>query len=339
MATIKIDDIAAQAGVCKATVSRTLRNPDIVSPETRNKVMSVVDRLGYTPNRLGASLRQGSSHTIVVILPDITNPFFSPIVREIERVAIARGYSVLLGDTLDDPALERAFAKMVRSRQADGIIISSQRLPYDIDEQTQLALQLPPLVSIAEVVPTEGVHKVVVDNQEVGRTATRHLLELGHTRIAAIAGPTELRSSIDRLAGYRAALTEADITVDEKLICYGDYSSESGVEGTRQLMQHKQRPSAIFCLGDSVAIGALHILRELGYRVPEDISVIGVDGVAPAKYSAPPLTTVAQPMEQIGKISMETLLALIEGRKPEKTLNILPHELVVRGSTGPAPRE
>lgn len=141
MSKVNVKDIAARAGVCQATVSRTLRNPDIVSPKTRDKVLAAVEEMGYTPNRLGASLRQGRSGHVVVMLPDITNPYFSPIIRANERVAMARGYSVLLGDTLDDPKLEHSFGDMVRSRQADGIIISSQRLPYDIDTgSTQAAL-------------------------------------------------------------------------------------------------------------------------------------------------------------------------------------------------------
>ncbi len=337
MSNIKIKDIAAQAGVCEATVSRTLRNPDIVSPKTREKVMAVVDRLNYTPNGLGASLRQGSSRNVVVMLPDITNPYFSLVVRAIERVAIARGYSVLLGDTLEDPALERSFAKLVRSRQADGLILNSQRIPYDLDPDQDLASQLPPLVSTSEIVDVEGVHKVIVDNVEIGKTATQHLLDLGHTRIAAIAGPPELQTTIDRLAGYRKALAAANISVDSTLVCHGDYSAESGVDCAQRLLLHKQRPTAIFCLGDLVAIGVLHTLRKLGYKVPEDISVIGVDGIALAQYTAPPLTTVAQPMELIGKTCMETLLDLIEGKKPAKLLNILPHELIVRASTGPVP--
>lgn len=333
MSNIKIKDIAMQAGVCKATVSRTLSNPDIVSPKTRDKVMAVVNKMGYTPNRLGASLRQGRSGNVLVMIPDISNPYFSPIVRAIERVAFARGYSVLLGNTLDDPALELSFAEMVHTRQADGVVISSQRVPYD------LSSQLPPLVSTSEFVPTEGVHKVGVDNVAIGQTATQHLLDLGHTRIAAIAGPNQLRSTIDRLAGHKAALETSGIAFDENLICFGDYSTESGVEGVQQLLQQRQRPTAIFCFGDLVAIGALHALRELGYAVPDDISVVGVDGIALAKYCAPPLTTVAQPMGQIGESSIETLLDLIEGRKPEKVLNILPHELIVRDSTGPVPQQ
>lgn len=337
MSNIKIKDIAKAAGVCEATVSRTLRNPDIVSEKTRKKVLAVVEQMDYTPNSLGASLRQGSSRNILVMLPDITNPYFSPIVRAIEQEAIAKRYSVLLGDTLDDPKLEHAFANMVRSRQADGVIINSQRIPFDYLRRPEKASRLPPIVSASEIVDEEEIPRVVVDNVEVGRTATRHLLELGHRRIGLIAGPADLRTTKDRMLGFHEEMQKAGLKVDPQAIFYGDYSTESGIEGVQKLMLRPDRPTALFCLGDLVALGALHILRELGFRVPDDISVIGVDGISMGRYSAPPLTTVAQPMEQIGKTCMATMIDLIEGRAPENKLILLPHELIIRKTTGPAP--
>lgn len=334
---LDMSDIARHAGVCKATVSRALNNPDRVSAKTRDKVLKVVEQLGYTPNRLAASLRQGRSRNIAIMLPDITNPYFSPIVRKIEVMALKRGYSCILNDTQDDPKLERAFAAMVKTRQVDGIITNSQRVPFDIDPDKDVFDQLPPLVSASELAEVEGIPKVGVDNLAIGREATQHLVDLGHTRIAAIAGPSTIQSSNLREQGYREVLTENGIEVDDRLITYGDYSCESGVEGVQQMMQLRHRPTAIFCFGDSVAIGALHALRELGYKVPDDVSVIGVDGIAQGKYCAPPLTTVAQPLQEIGEMSCQILLDLIEGKKPKELLVTLPHKLILRKSTGPAP--
>jgi len=329
-------DIAKQAGVCKATVSRTLNNPDRVSAKTREKVMKVVQSMGYTPNRLAAGLRQGRSRNIAIMLPDITNPYFSPIVRAIEKIALARGYSVILNDTQDDPNLERSFAAMVHTRQVDGIITNSQRVPFDIDPQKAVFDQLPPLVNASEFADIDGIPKVGVDNTAIGALATQHLLDLGHTRIAAIAGPSTIPSSREREEGYRAMLEKAGIEYDPKLVVYGDYSSRSGEEGVQKLMQLKSRPTAIFCFGDLAALGALHGLRELDYHVPGDISVISVDGIALGEYAAPPLTTVAQPLQLIGETSVRVLLDLIEGKKSGDLLHILPHELIVRKSTGPA---
>jgi LacI family repressor for deo operon, udp, cdd, tsx, nupC, and nupG len=338
MSKVNIKQIATAAGVCQATVSRTLSDPTIVSERTRAKVMKVVESLGYTPNRLGASLRNGRSNSVVVTLPDITNPYFSPIIRENERIALDRGYSVLLGDTLDDPALAKKFANMVKTKQADGIIINSQVLPFDFDPKTQEISSLPPIVSISETVGIEGIHTVSIDNYEVGKLATQHLIDLGHTNIVAIAGPIHLNTVIERTKGFKAALKAANISFCEDMILYGNYSADSGVELTAEFLKRKNRPTAIFSFGDMVSIGVLHTLREFDYCVPEDISVISIDGTYLGKYTAPPLTTVAQPMNLIGKKSMEVLLDLIEDKKPEGVNIIVPHELIIRKSTGPVPK-
>lgn len=332
-----MSDIATKAGVCKATVSRALNTPDRVSAKTREKVLKVVAEMGYTPNKLAAGLRQGKSRNIAIMLPDITNPYFSPVIRSIENVAHQRGYSVVLNDTQDDPALERTFAGMVRTRQVDGIITNSSRIPFDIDPSKSLSEQLPPLVNASEFTELSGIPKVGVDNYEIGVEATEHLLKLGHTRIGVIAGPDTINSSQLREKGFRDAMAKASVKVEEKLVFHGDFSSQSGVTGAQRLMQQRHRPTAIFCFGDLAAIGALHALRELEYRIPDDVSVISVDGIALGEYCAPPLTTIAQPMEQIGKTIATILLDLIDGKPPQQEVNILPHQLVVRKSTGPVP--
>jgi LacI family repressor for deo operon, udp, cdd, tsx, nupC, and nupG len=334
---LAMGDIARKAGVSMATVSRTLNNPGRVSEKTRELVMKVVEDMGYTPNRLAASLRHGRSHNIAIMLPDITNPYFSPIVRSIEQISLARGYSVILKDTQDDPMLERAFAEMVKTRQVDGIITNSQRIPFDVDPTLPLQEQLPPIVNASEFCDLDGIPKVGVDNVAIGKDAAEHLLSLGHRRIAVITGTAHILSSQQREQGFRAALQQAELKFDEKLLYQGDYSCESGVAGVRAIMQLKQRPTAFFCFGDQVAIGALHALRELGYRVPDDVSVIGVDGIALSQYSAPPLTTVAQPLTLIGETCATLLIDLVEGKRPEKLVHILPHQLLIRASTGPVP--
>lgn len=333
MSNLRIKDIALKAGVSKATVSRTLRDPDIVSPKTRKKVMAVVDELGFTPNKLGASLRNGRSGNIVVITPDISNPYFSPIVRAIERVAMSKGYNVLLGDTQEDITREFQFGDLVMSRQADGIIISSQRLPFNVNVHKNILNNLPPIVSTAELLDLPDVHKVAVDNVEISKTAVKHLIDQGHTTIAVIAGTKTHVSTEERLQGMKEVMTAADVTFDEKLVYFGDFTTQSGVDGVKVLLQQRNRPTAIYCFGDLVAIGAMHALRELDYSIPDDISVIGIDNINFSQYCYPPLTTVAQPMELIGETCAKTLIDLIEGRQPEKLMNIMPHELVVRGSS------
>jgi LacI family repressor for deo operon, udp, cdd, tsx, nupC, and nupG len=227
---------------------------------------------------------------------------------------------------------------MVKTKQADGIIINSQVLPFDFDPETQDISSLPPIVSVSEKVNIKGIHTVCVDNYEIGRLATQHLIDLGHTNIVVIAGPKHLSTVIERTQGFKAALKAANIVFTEEMILHGDYSADSGVELTAEFLKWKNRPTAIFSLGDMISIGILHILRELNYNVPEDLSVISVDGTYLGKYTAPPLTTIAQPMELIGQKSMEILLNLIENKTPENNEIILPHELIIRRSTGPVPK-
>lgn len=327
---IAMQDIATQAGVSKATVSRVLNNPGRVSLKTRDKVLAVVAEMGYAPNKIASSLRQGRSRNIAVMLPDITNPYFAPVVRSIEQTAMQRGYSVILNDTQDNPALEQSFADLLHSRQVDGIITNSARIPVSVRGDA-----LPPIINASELCDNDHVVKVGVDNFAIGREATEHLIKLGHTHIAALAGPARLNSSERRLQGFYQAMQAHGLPVAEHQIYHGDYSTESGVAGVKVLMQRKQRPTAIFCFGDLAAIGALHALRELGYQVPDDVSVVSVDGIALGAYLAPPLTTVAQPLALIGERCAQLLLDIIEGSPPQARTHLLPHTLIIRQSTAP----
>ena len=331
---VAMQDIARRAGVCKATVSRALNNPQRVSAKTRDKVLEVVAELGYTPNKLASSLRQGRSKHIAVMLPDITNPYFAPVVRSIEQTAMRRGYSVILNDTQDNPDLERTFAAMVHTRQVDGIITNSARIPFDLASVGGDVRRLPPIVNASEFCDLPEIIKVGVNNYQIGKQATEHLLNLGHTRIAALAGPGGLDSSDQRMRGFTDALQQQQLTVNTNWVYHGDYSMASGDLGARALMQWRERPTAIFCFGDLAAFGALHALRELGYQVPQDISVISVDGIALGEYTSPPLTTVAQPLEQIGSTAATLLIDLIEGERPPGNENVLAHRLIIRKSTG-----
>lgn len=331
MTKLNVNDIALIAGVSNATVSRAFREPHKVSQKTRDKVMNAANNLGFTPSRLGASLKQGRTFNILVLVPDITNPYFSPVVRSMEKTANLRGYSVLLGDTQDTPEREQSYAKMVQSKQADGIIINSQRVPFDLNFNTNI----PPLVSVSELVENEDIYRVGVDNVAIGKLATSHLLELGHKRIAVISGTKNLQSCNDRLQGYKLALQEAKISYDPNLVYYAEYSPETGAQVAKQLVTDFPDISAIFSFGDLMSIGILHMLSKLGFKVPQQISVISVDNISQAPFCHPPLTTVAQPMDQIGELSMTTLIDLIEKKAPENKLSLLPHTLVCRESTAP----
>ena len=335
MAKVGIKDIAAETGVSIATVSHALRNPDRVSDETRRRVLAAAEKVGYTPNRLAASLRTARSGNIVVIIPDITDSLNGQIISGIEGEARARGYSVLLGNTKGSEKREREFAALTQSRQADGIILMSHRLPFARSSAGLRIDELPPMVNGCEDAGIDEIPLVAVDDRRAAIDATEHLLSLGHRDIAVITGDMESASSRRRLDGFRQAMGAAGLSVNENWVAYGSYLPEAGESAARTLLMQKDRPSAIFCFSDEVAIGCMHALKGQGFSVPDDVSVMGFDGIPFARYASPPLTTVAQPTEQIGAECARILLDLIEGKPPENTRHYLPHELVVRESTSP----
>ncbi|MBC3765362.1 LacI family DNA-binding transcriptional regulator [Neptunicella marina] len=327
-----IKQVAKLSGVSPATVSRTLSNPEIVSAATREKVLKAIDECGYTPNRFGASLRTQKSGSIVVIIPDITNAFNAGIIRSIEDEAAKVGYSVLLGDTQRDPVKVRHYASMVRSGQVDGIILFSQHLPFDITPETTID-QLPPLVNSCEPLDLDGVCQVMVNNVAAAKEAVNHLISLGHKRIGAITGNMDTPSSNDRLTGYKQALAQAGIEFDANLVTNGNYLIESGKTATEQLLALSERPTALFCFSDNIAFGAMSALHDAGLKVPDDISVVGFDDTEYAAFMTPALTTMHQPLKEIGKNCMALLLAQIEKRPISQRCIELPIKLQVRRST------
>ena len=330
MSKVGIKDIAAETGVSIATVSHALRNPDRVSDETRRKVLAAASRAGYIPNRMAASLRTARSGNIVVIIPDVTDSLNGKIISGIESVARDRGYSVLLGNTQGSEKLEKEFASMTASGQADGIILMSHRMPVDTSSAVN---GYPPLVSGCEFTGVSGVPFVGVDDREAAKEAVDHLLEYGHRRIAVITGDMSSASSRFRLQGFREAMAAARLDVKENWVMHGNYLPADGEAAARKLIMQKDRPSAIFCFSDEMAMGCMHALNEQGFSVPGDMSVIGFDGIPFARYASPPLTTIAQPTKAIGAACANILFDLIEDKKPASMKTYLPHQLVVREST------
>jgi LacI family repressor for deo operon, udp, cdd, tsx, nupC, and nupG len=306
-----------------------------VSEATRKKVLAAADEIGYTRNNLAASLRTSRSGNIVVIIPDVADGHNAGIIKAIEKVAHSRGYSVLLGDTQGSEKREREFAAMTRSHQADGIILMSHRLPFAIEKNKLSVKDLPPLVNGCESTGYDGLPTIGVDDRQAAVDATTHLLEYGHREIAVITGDMNTTSSQRRLDGFKSAMAAAGLSANENLVVYGEYSAKCGETAARSLLLQKERPTAIFCFSDEIAMGCMYALRQHEFRIPEDVSIIGFDDIPFAKYLAPSLTTIAQPQDEIGAACASILLDLIDGKKPEHLTNVLPHRLVVRQSTGP----
>lgn len=321
--------VAELAGVSVATVSRTLKNPEVVAPATRERVQAAVTAANYRPNAMAVQFRSRRTGNLVVLVPLIANSFFARVIAGIQQAAQAAGYRVLLCDTAGDEAREREYAELVYARQADGVIQLRAFDPFAGDPDA------PPVVNACEVLAEHSWPKVRLDNRAAARCLTEHLLALGHRRIALIKGPERSPLTLERLAGYQEALTQAGVPLDPDLLHPGDFTLAAGAAAGRALLRLSERPTALFCCSDEMAIGALQTLRGAGLRVPEDLSLAGFDDIAFAAYSDPPLTTIAQPAEAFGQRAVALLLETLAGSPPPRREVVLPFELVVRGSTGP----
>ena len=328
-----IHAVAKRAGVSTATVSRVLSRPDVVAPGTRQKVLKAVEHLGYTPNSAAQHLRTRRSAKILVTVPDISNPFFSLILQGIEEAAQREGYAVLLGDTQHNEAREERYALMLRRSEADGLIFLGHRLPKVAAELIRLmAPQCAPVVNGCEFSPGLGVPGVHIDNAKAAAEAMDHLYALGHRRIGVVTGPLDSPLSVDRLRGTTAC-AQAHGAGARLAVMTGDFSIDSGAAAARELLDRPERPTAVFCFNDEMAIGAIDAARRRGVKVPAELSVVGFDDIRFARHIDPPLTTIAQPMREIGHGTVALLLEILAGRRTPPASVTLPHRLVVRGST------
>jgi LacI family transcriptional regulator len=331
MATIR--EVAESAGVSYATVSHVINNTRLVSPETRERVLAAMDALNYRPNALARSLRQGKTNTLGLVLPDSANPFFAEISRSIEDEAFKKGYSVFLCNTELDTQRELFYVDVLSKKQVDGIIFVAAG--DQVDSLEFLVSRNMPVVMIDRNLPNVEVDAVLTDNQLGGYLATRHLLELGHKRIACIAGPSSITPSAERLIGYRKALEEAGLPYNESLILRGDYHPQSGMELTHSILEMDPRPTAIFALNDLMALGALRAAAEAGCSVPADLAVVGYDDLELAQYANPPLTTISQPKKEIGIQAVHLLVDRMSRKSRAPSRLVLAPELIVRRSTQP----
>lgn len=328
-ATMK--DVALQANVSTATVSRALMNPEKVSQATRNRVEQAALEVGYLPQMQGRNMKRNESRTILVIVPDICDPFFSEVIRGIEVTAAAQGYLVLIGDCAHQNQQEKTFIDLIITKQIDGMLLLGSRLPFDasIEEQRNL----PPMVMANEFAPELGLPTVHIDNLTASFDAVSYLHELGHQRIGCIAGPEEMPLCHYRLQGYVQALRRSGITVDPHYIARGNFTFEAGANALEQLLALPKPPTAVFCHSDIMALGALSYAKRQGLKVPEDLSIIGFDNISLAEFCDPPLTTVSQPRFDIGREAMLLLLNQLSGQFVDSGSRLLDCELIVRGST------
>ncbi|PKE27736.1 DNA-binding transcriptional regulator CytR [Rahnella sp. AA] len=328
-ATMK--DVAEQAGVSTATVSRALMNPEKVSASTRQKVDQAVMAVGYSPHALSRNLKRNESRTILVIVPDICDPFFADLIQGIERTAAESGYLVLIGDCAQQNQQEKTFINLIITKQIDGMLLLGSDLPFDASKEEQR--NLPPMVMANEFAPELELPTVHIDNLTAAFEAVLYLLNLGHQRIACIEGPKHMPLCQYRSQGYVQALRRNGISVENALTAQGDFSYESGAQAVTELMALPSPPTAIFCHNDIMAIGAMFQAKKMGLRIPQDLSVVGFDDIKASQYTDPPLTTVAQPRFQLGRQAMLLLLEQLQGNPVQNGSLLLESELVVREST------
>ena len=324
---VGIVDVAKMANVSTATVSRVLSNNINVSPHTRAKVLQAINQLEYKPNRLASNLRKLSSNTVMAVVPDITNPFFSSILQGFKDVALANGYHVLLGDTGNSLEQERDYINLVKERVVDGLILATARLPK---EEILAASQEIPVVLACEYIDGFDIPTVSIDNVSAAREAVEYLIHLGHSRIGLITGPLSVILSRDRVKGYYQALNLNEIGVKGVLIQEGDYTVDSGYETMLKLLALEEPPTAVFAANDEMAVGAIKAIKQRGLKVPKDISVIGFDGIPLGGLVEPELTTVSQPRYEMGYQAMKMLLSIIKKEVLARNQIVLPHQLIVR---------
>lgn len=330
-----IHDVAKRAGVSTATVSRALSRPDVVSPDTRRKVLRAVEHLGYAPNSAARHLRTLRSRKLLVTVPDISNPFFSLILQGIEDAAQRDGYAVLVGDTQHDLKREERYAQMLMRKEADGLIFFGHQLPKPAAELVRsMAPQYAPVVSSA-CSPRLGVPSVHIDNVTAAAEAMDHLYRLGHRRIGIVTGPLISPLSRDRLTGATSR-ARAEGVERACIIVHGDFSIESGAAAAERLLARRKPPTAVFCFNDEMAMGVLETARRRQVGVPSDLSVVGFDDIRFARHTNPPLTTIAQPMREIGEATARLLLDILGGGTIARDSVTMPHALIVRSSTAEA---
>ncbi|MFC5650613.1 LacI family DNA-binding transcriptional regulator [Paenibacillus solisilvae] len=332
MKATTIYDVAKEAGVSIATVSNAINGKGKLSNKKRDEIFKVMERLQYKPSVIASALMGKKTYTIGLLIPDVSNPFFSEIARSVEDLAHSEGYSVIVCSTDNKDDRVEKYIRLLEQKSVDGILIGTGVENADILRQlTEKSLSI---VMIAREAVSLKVHSVLTDNFKGGALAAEHLLSKGHRRIAVLSENFKVTSSFERVRGFRFALFEAGIALDEADIISCDSSIRDGKRAAAALIRRENSPSAIFCCNDLLAIGALQAAKETGVRVPEQLSIIGFDDTILSTVTNPALTTIAQPMDQMVKLAFDLLIRSLENTDEIKQRIVMQPELIVRESTG-----
>lgn len=324
------NDVARVAGVSTAVVSYVLNGgPRPVAPATAERVRRAITELGYRPNGVARALVTSRTYALAFIVPDVSNSFFATLSQLVETAAFERGYTVLLGNTMEQPDREVEYVEAFRQRAVDGFIVAPTVVPSDA--LAGLASGIDRIVLIDRDGDRTDISRVMVDNEEGGYLATRHLVEHGHSRIACLTGPATVSNARQREAGWRRAMEEAGHPTDG-LSVRTDFSREQAFQATLDLLDQDIAPTAVFATADEQALGVYRAARDRVVRIPQDIAVVSFDSADTAPYLTPGLTAVGQPLEEMARAAVSRLLEQLVD--PQVTHDVMPVHLIARGSCG-----
>lgn len=334
-ATIK--DVARVAGVSTSTASLALNDKPRVSKKTRAKVLKAAQMLDYHPNVIARGLVKRKTNNLALVIPHTAgyiffSPYFVEVVRGISNTANSFGYRLMISIVSAEVEEKSAYLQIIKEGFIDGLILLDVRLR---DERIlELKRENFPFVVIGRDFTPKGVSYVDPDDVNGAFQAVRHLVSLGHKKIAFINGPSNYMVSFDRLEGYRKALAEAELSYNPNLVRHSDFTQESGYETMKEIIDNFSNFTALFAAGDLMAMGAIKAIKEKGLKIPEDIAVVGFDDIPAARFADPPLTTVRQPIYDIGALAAEVLIGILEGRRVKEDHIIMPIQLIIRKSCG-----
>jgi LacI family transcriptional regulator len=337
---VTIKHVAEEAGVSIKTVSRVINNLPDVSPVTRQSVLEVIKRLGYQPNAIARSLVSRRTRTIGIINADFNDEFFSSLLKGAELAARRYGYFIMLASTENNTHGEPEYIRLITERYVEGILFAQPG--YDSDQADSLTngylyeilqASIPVAIFASGKMPIMGKLTILdIDNIEGGKQATQCLLKHGHSQLAMIMGPQSRKAAKDRTNGFMLALGVEGIKPDDCMMIEGDWSYQSGEQAAQRLLNEKKTFTGVFAQNDRMAMGAIKAFRNAGFRIPEDISIVGYDDSEAGKYYSPPLTTIRQPIEEIGEIAVLSIIHAIEEKKEGQKEVVLQTEIVERSS-------
>ncbi|HLH56481.1 MAG TPA: LacI family DNA-binding transcriptional regulator [Verrucomicrobiae bacterium] len=334
---VRLKDIAERAGVSMMTVSKALRGAPDVAESTRTRLKLLAQQMGYVPDSTAQGLRNGRTRIFGLVIPSMANPIFARLVLAIQERAYEMGYDVLLGFTLYNVEREESWIRRFLSRRVDGLLIAPvYRLEQESAVYKELIARKTPVVLLGHSAPfCSGFVSVATDDATAGFNLTQHLLQLGHKKIAFLSGPPATPWTRERFEGYRRALRQAGMEVDERFIFQAGRTTEDGAKAAVQMLHEAPDATAVQAINDLVAVGCAEVLLKQGVRIPEDISVVGFGNTMLSEFFRMPLTTVDQPKHRLGSAAIDAMTQLLRGARPESKR--LPAPVIARASSGTAP--